>query len=272
MTAAAGATMHDVIIVGAGTAGSVLAERLTASGRLRVLLLAAGAFGSPHLLLHSGIGPAAALAEAGIAPLRDAPEVGANLQDHPLVAAIFRGRGHDTMKNAESPLSLLRYLLVKRGMLASNGVEAFAFTHVHAAPPAAPDLELIVVPFEWRNQGLEPPSLHAFGIAPAVVTPRSRGRLSLRGPDPLTPPRIDLGLLSDADGSDAAVLLAGLRLARRIAAPPPLADAMATEHAPGAALTDDTSVMPTVPAGHPNAVVARLAERAAGWIEPGLAS
>jgi choline dehydrogenase len=275
------------------------------------IVLAAGAFGSPHLLMLSGIGPAAALAAHGIAVRHDAPQVGANLQDHPLTVVTSRTHAADTLKNAESLPNLLRYLLFKRGMLASNAVEAFAFTSIRDS--AAPDLELIFVPFEWCDEGLSSPRIHAFTIAPAVVAPRSRGTLRLRSADPLAAPCIDFGLLSDPDGIDAAVLLGGVRLARRIAATAPLAGLRAEEVFPGPQLESDeplwprlhealqtvyhptstcrmgsdpgavvdpqlrvrgidglwvadASVMPTVPRGHPNAVVAMIANRAADWI------
>jgi choline dehydrogenase len=280
------------------------------------VVLAAGAFGSPQLLMLSGIGPAATLAEFGI-PLRcDAPEVGANLQEHALYPMLFRARGTDTFRRAESLPSLLRYLLFRRGMLASNAVEAFAFTRV-APDASAPDLELLFAPLEWRNQGMEPPQIHAFTIAPAVVAPRSRGSVRLGSADPLAPPAIDLGLLNDSGGVDRGVITAGVRVARRIAAVAPLAAESAGEITPGAdieseaglreainaglqtvyhptstcrmgadaqAVVDpklqvkgvdklwvaDASVMPTVPRGHPNAVVAMLAQRAASWIERSL--
>jgi len=283
----------------------------------RAVVLAAGAFGSPHLLLHSGIGPAATLSAHGLPLVHDAPDVGANLQDHPVLPIIFGASGTDTFKRAESLSSLLRYLLFKRGMLASNGIEAFAFTQVQPGPVAAPDLELMVAPLEVRNQFLEPPQVHAFGIGVAVVAPRSRGRLALRSADPMTPPAIDFGLLGDPEGIDAAVLCAGIRLAREIAATAPLAAESTGELRPGAqAQTDaellayasqelqtvyhptstcrmgadaaavvdprlrvrgvdglwvaDASVMPSVPRGHPNAVVAMIAQRASGWIESAL--
>jgi len=138
--------------------------------------------------------------------------------------------------------------------------------------------------------------------------------VSLAGNDPLAPPRIDFGLLSDPDGVDAAVTIAGIRLARKIVATAPLAQVTAEELHPGeAARSDedlraavsatlqtvyhptstcrmgsdahavvdpglrvagvdglwvaDASVMPTVPRGHPNAVVAMIANRAAAMIE-----
>ena len=279
----------------------------------KTVVLSTGAFGSPKLLMLSGIGPAAALGKLGIAVRRDAAEVGANLQDHPLVPVIFRARGTDTLKNAESPLSLLRYLAFKRGMLASNAIEAFAFTKVVGDEDGPPDLELIFAPFEWRKEGLEPPQVHAFGCGVVVVDPHSRGRVALKSADPMDAPVIDFGLLNDKAGRDAKVLIEGIRLARKIHATAPLADATAEEMRPGVRVTSeealrealnaelqtvyhptstcrmgndasavvgprlevqgvdglyvvDASVMPLVPRGHPNAVVAMIADRASEWL------
>lgn len=305
-----------VAIDGGRVAGVVVSragsESVLASNHV---VLAAGAFGSPQLLVHSGIGPAAALREIGVAVHYDAPDVGQNLQDHPVLTLSFGTRDPDTLKSAESIANVLRYVLFKRGMLASNGIEAFAFTQVRPGPVAAPDLELICAPLEYRNQFLEPPQVHAFSIGAAVVAPLSRGRLSFKSPDPLAAPAIDFGLLSDPDGVDASVLCRGVRLAREIAANTPLSALGTGEIRPGAqAQTDrqildyagreiqtvyhpsstcrmgadaravvdpqlrvrgvdglwvaDASVMPSVPRGHPNAVVAMIAQRAADWIEP----
>jgi len=283
----------------------------------RGVVLSAGAFASPQLLMLSGIGSADVLAKLGISIHLDRPEVGQNLQDHPAFGVRFRSLSKDTLRNAESPLNLLRYLLFRRGMLASAGVEGFAFTQIQPGPPAAPDLELLFMPFEMRNQFLEPPQEHAFTIAAAVVAPRSRGRVLMCSPDPLVPPLIDFGLLSDPDGIDASVLCAGIRLIRRIARTEPLAAHDGGEIRPGESIesnhdlldyagtdmqtvyhptstcrmgTDagavvdpelrvrgvdnlwvaDASVMPLVPRGHPNAVVAMIAGRASRWIERGL--
>jgi choline dehydrogenase len=208
---------------------------------------------------------------------------------------------------------LVRYFLFGRGMLASNGVEGFAFTQIHPGPVAAPDLELIFLPLEFRQQFFEAPREHAFSLGPAVVAPRSRGHVGLRGPDPLLAPIIDPALLTDPDGVDAAVLWAGLRLSRKIAATSPLAEQTLEELRPGPdvqteeeflvyagqelqtvyhptstcrmgsdprSVVDprlqvrgvdglwiaDASVMPTVPRGHPNAVVAMIANRAANFL------
>ena len=130
----------------------------------RGVVLAAGAFGSPQVLMLSGIGAAQRLTELGIPVYYDAPEVGENLQDHPIAPLVFRTRGTDTLKKAESPLNLLRYLLFKRGMLASNAIEGFAFTSSRGEPGTPPDIELIFAPLEWRNQALEPPQIDAFTL------------------------------------------------------------------------------------------------------------
>lgn len=304
---------------GRATGVSVRRGGVEQTFRARGVVLAAGAFGSPQLLMLSGVGPAPTLAALGLPVHQVAPEVGANLQDHPILPIVFRTHGTDTLKNAESPLSLLRYVVRKRGMLASNGIEAFAFTTARSGPTSAPDLELIFVPLDARNQFLEPPQLHGFTIGAAVVSPVSRGRVLLRSTDPLAPLGIDFGLLSDPGGVDASVLWAGVRLIRRIAATAPLAAENAGELRPGdaaeadgdllayaskelqtvyhptstcrmgsdpGAVVDprlrvvgvgglwvaDASVMPSVPRGHPNAVVAMIAQRAAGWIEAGLAA
>ena len=281
------------------------------------VVLAAGSFGSPQLLMLSGIGPAASLSGFGLPIRRNAPDVGANLQDHPVSPLIFRVRGTDTFKRAESPLSLIRYLALRRGMLASNGAEAIAFAQTQPGPVSAPDVEIIFLPLEWRQQALEPPQIHACTLGIAVVAPRSRGSVTLRSAEPTAAPAIDFRLLSDPEGFDARALVAGARLARRIAASPPLAGEIVDEVRPGAAASSDAellgglgeelqtvyhpvgtcrmgsdsqavvdprlgvqgtdrlwvadaSVMPSVPRGQPNAVVAMIAGRGAGWIESAL--
>jgi choline dehydrogenase-like flavoprotein len=313
-----GAHATRILIEGGRAAGvAIRRDGVEQTFAARGVVLAAGAFGSPQLLMLSGVGPVEELARLGIGVHCDAPEVGANLQDHPLGVTVFRTRRTDTMKNAESLLSLLQYVLFKRGMLASNAIEAFAFTNVRGEPSSAPDLELIFTPLEWRNEGLESPKIHAFSIASVAVAPRSRGCVSLTSADPLAPPVVDFGLLSDPDDIDAAVMLEGIRLIRKIVATEPLASETVGEIYPGESIQKDddlrasvnavlqtvyhptstcrmgsdrravvdselrvlgveglwvadASVMPSVPRGHPNAVVAMIAHRAADWIEPRL--
>jgi choline dehydrogenase len=182
------------------------------------VVLAAGAFASPELLMLSGIGPAAALQALGLPVHVDRPGVGQHLQDHPVLAVVCRTGNDETFLNAGSKLNEELNSKSGGGMLAPNGVEGFAFAQVRPGSVPAPDLDLLFLPLEWRNEGLEPPQQHAFTISAAVLAPRSRGQVTLRSPDPLDAPSIAFRLLSDRDGIDAATLREGIRLHRRIAA------------------------------------------------------
>ena len=275
------------------------------------VVLAAGAIGSPQLMMLSGIGPAEKLRVLDIPIIREANDVGANLQDHPLMPVVFRTSSKDNYLHAESLSQLIRYLF-RGGMLASNVGEAFAFDRTGLSQELAPDLELVFVPVDWRDQGRARAEVDAFGIGVVALAPKSTGCIELVGRDPLAAPRIDFGLLTDADGVDRRVLRRGLERAREIAATAPLAEVGLGERATSSGDIDDdleryieaslqtifhptsscrmgsddgavvdptlrvrnvdalwiadASVMPSVPRGHPNAVVAMIAHRAAGWI------
>jgi choline dehydrogenase len=205
----------------------------------RGVVLSAGAFASPQLLMLSGIGPATMLSKFGISVYLNRPQVGENLQDHPTSRVVYGTNSTDTFKVARSLRNLLLYILFKRGMLASNGGEAFAFTQVHSDSVSAPDLEIVFAPGDMREltQG------HGFSFITCVVAPRSRGRLILKSPDPFAPPGIDFGLLSDPHGTDASVLLEGFRLSRKIAATHPLAAYNTGELAPGADIETDRDLL-----------------------------
>ena len=207
----------------------------------RGVIVCAGAFGSPLLLMRSGIGPAQHLIENGIAVVSDLPGVGENLHDHPMACPTFQTPNRDTLRSAESPANLLRYIFSHKGPLASNVAEAVAFGRSAPGLPA-PDLEWLFAPVEWREQGLAPPQHHAFTIATILLTPKSRGSVRLRDAHPATQPHIRFGLLSDREGEDRRIMIAGLRRARSIARHPALANSMTTELAPGDAAQTDAQL------------------------------
>jgi choline dehydrogenase len=197
----------------------------------REVLLCAGAVGSPHLLLLSGIGPAAHLREVGIPVVRDLPGVGQNLQDHLALSVAYACTRPVTLVRAKtSKVELARYLLRRRGMLTSNIAEAGGFTRTRPGAPA-PDLQLHFAPAYFIDHGFGNPEGHGFTIAPTLIRPASRGALTLAAADPLAPPRIDPNCLADA--GDLAVLVVGVKLARRIAAAPPFAAVRGDEVSPG---------------------------------------
>jgi choline dehydrogenase len=208
----------------------------------REVIVAAGAIGSPHLLLLSGIGPAAQLREFGVPVVHDAPAVGANLQDHLATGVRARVARRDTLAHAGRLRHLLQFLLRGRGPLTSNVSEAHAFLRTHPALPA-PDLEMLFAPVLIVEEGLRPPPGHGVTLAAVALQPRSRGRVSLAGPDPLAKPRIDAGYLTDAGGADLAVLLHGLRLARRILGTEPLASEITEELTPGTSVQSDADLV-----------------------------
>ena len=193
---------------------------------------------SPHLLLVSGVGSRAGLAAAGVELVHELPGVGQNLQDH-LVGGILAASTSDkTLYAADSPANLVRFLLLRRGMLTSNVAEAAAFVRT-GSDLLAPDLELVFAPVLFAEEGLVPPPEHGITIGTVVLQPRSVGRVELRSADPFDPPQVDPGYLSDPDGDDLRILLHGVRLARRILAAPALAPYVREELLPGSDARSD---------------------------------
>lgn len=176
-------------------------------------VLAAGTYGSPAILLRSGIGPAAGMAALGIPVAVDLPGVGANLHDHPGAALSF-APSTAAAARLDGELAAGRFHQSQVALRARAGR-----LHLFPYQSQRPD----------RSWALE---LYAF-----VLAPRARGRLRLASPDPAVPPSIDLGLLADASGRDLAALRRGLRLAQRLAREPALA-ALCDQPPPAGPLPD----------------------------------
>ena len=198
----------------------------------REVILCAGAIGTPHLLQLSGIGPRAALDAAGVELVLESRGVGANLLDHLANGLLVRTKGVETLASADSPRNLVRWALRGRGPLTSNLGEAVAFTRSRPGL-AAPDIELLLAPVLFEDEGLTQPTEHGFTLAVVLLEPRSSGTVLLRSADPFELPAIDPRYLSDAEGEDEATLLRGLRLARRVLAQEPLSSFVDGEILPG---------------------------------------
>lgn len=223
--------------VAAGASASSRAGALLAGSRPL-----AGAIGTPHLLQLSGIGPRCPLEAAGVAVVHEHPSVGANLLDHLANGLLVRSKGVETLASAESLPNLLRWALLGRGPLTSNLGEVVAF--VRSRPDVtAPDLELRLAPVLFEEEGLRPPSEHGLTLAVVLLEPRSSGTVLLRSADPRVPPAIDPRYLTDPGGEDAATLLRGLRLARRVLAQEPLAALVDVEILPGADARSDGALL-----------------------------
>ncbi|MFN2612961.1 MAG: GMC family oxidoreductase, partial [Solirubrobacterales bacterium] len=186
----------------------------------REVILSAGAYGSPQILMLSGIGPAEHLHEAGVTARHDLPGVGENLQDHPYVVGVWDVPGGGDLADAERPKYLLEWLLRGTGPMTSTVAEAFAFTRSRAGLPA-PDLQFHFAPAYFVDNGFEEYDGHAITMGPVLITPRSRGRVRLAGADPAAAPRVLTNALTEPE--DLAALVAGAKLGREIAASGPFA-------------------------------------------------
>jgi choline dehydrogenase-like flavoprotein len=201
----------------------------------REVLLAAGAIGSPQLLLLSGIGPADELATVGLETRLDLPGVGRNLQDHPFVTMIWEISDQDTLYGADKPKPLAEWLLRRSGKLSSTVAEVVAFTRTRGGLPAA-DIQFHMGAAYFEDHGAETYDGHCMVIAPVLVSPKARGHVWLRSADPTAKPRIITNTLSEPE--DLESLIAGMRLAREIADHSPLKEIKVKELKPGSEALD----------------------------------
>ncbi len=208
------------------------------------VILAAGALGSPKLLMLSGLGPAAALQALGIPVVRDLPGVGANLQEHcnSLVCADVNVPTYNTEATGPRMLRHLAYWLATgRGPASSPYPHGIAFLRSRPEEPE-PDLQLLFGPFafDFDARGIIPYSRPAVSFVVNACHPLSRGRLSLRSADPAAAPRIAHSLLDAAE--DLRRQVAGVRLARRLLQAPAFRPFVLREFLPGTDAQDDAAL------------------------------
>ncbi|MES2127087.1 MAG: GMC family oxidoreductase N-terminal domain-containing protein [Pseudomonadota bacterium] len=176
----------------------------------REVIVAAGAFGSPQLLMLSGIGPAEQLRSHGIAPVLDLPGVGQNLQDHidyvqgwrlPANTESFGVSARGTGKLAAAMLEWHRH---RRGMISSPFAEAGAF--FRSSPEVdVPDLQLVFVLAMVDDHGRKMHMGHGMSCHVDVLRPHSRGTVGLHNTDPHSAPRIDPAFFSDERDLDLLI-------------------------------------------------------------------
>ncbi len=186
--------------------------------RARHVVLSAGVYGSPAILLRSGIGPADELTSLGIDVVADVPGVGAGLAEQPFFFLAFAA---DPAKVTELTPRVQTILTVPE-------------------PGTADRPWLNVVPNTYAPGQMSPTGA-AFAIGVALLKPRSRGSVTLASADPKVPPRIDLNLLDDP--WDVTSMVQGIRLARRLARTEPLASLHHGEVFPGEAVSDDDAAL-----------------------------
>jgi choline oxidase len=226
LTVLAETTVQQIVLDDHGAAVGVISSR----GELRAdkeVILCAGAFDSPKLLMLSGIGPAEHLRRVGVPVRHDLPGVGEHLQDHIEALAMWQ---------ANKPVPSASTQRWENGLFArvlSDGPEFDLMMHFGSEPYYI-DFAALGYPIEMPAQ--------AFCLTPNVARPASAGVVRLRSADPTVPPLIDPRYFTDAEGYDERLLVEGIRLARRIAEHEPLRGWMAREVAPGPALQSDAEL------------------------------
>jgi choline dehydrogenase len=213
----------------------------------REVILCGGTYNSPQMLLLSGIGAADELRSLGIRVQADLPGVGANLSEHLRAGLQFAAR---------EPVSFLRELRADRiaithlrwwqlgtGPLATQVSSCNVLIRTDATL-AQPDVQLMCNPVRMDAKIWWPwfsaRQSHLLTADAVLLHPRSRGRVSLRSPDPLAKPRIAFNALAEPE--DLASLIRGLRAARRIYATRPQADLIDREITPGPAVESDAQL------------------------------
>jgi choline dehydrogenase-like flavoprotein len=209
------------------------------------IVLAAGAIGSPQILMLSGVGPAAHLGELGIPVVRDMMGVGQNLHDHLQLRTIYKVSNVKTLNSMYATLGGklsmgLDYLLRRRGPLTMAPSQLGAFTRSDRTQDRA-NIQYHVQPLSLDKFG-EP--LHGFPAFTASVTnvrPTSRGALTLKSADPAVAPAIRPNYLTTPE--DRQVAADSIRVTRQIVGQPALARYAPEEYLPGRQVGDDEAAL-----------------------------
>lgn len=218
-------------------------------GAREEVILSAGAYGSPQLLMLSGVGDGAALSALGVPVVLDRPEVGRNLHDH--IAVQLKMRTKDTRPYGVSAKTLhragwnlLEYLFFRRGPLASHVFESHAVLRSRPEEPR-PDLQFPFWTMLPNASGFPIPFGHGYAISVVNNRPQSRGTVTLAGSDPRAAPVIDPNIFAEPE--DMTPIVRGVHIARRILSAEPFGPFKGVELAPGAHVRSDGDIRAWLP-------------------------
>jgi choline dehydrogenase len=208
------------------------------------VILSGGTYNSPHLLMLSGIGPAAHLKDHGIAVVHDSPGVGRNLQEHPTASLEWNAKEPVTFLNQlrwdKIAFNSLRWALFGTGPMAYqvNSCNVVIRTRPELERP---DLQIMVNPIRFDAQtwfpGIKPVQEHVFWAGLVQLHPESRGWVELKSADPREVASVTLNIL--ATEGDRAQLRDAIRVARKIYRTEPMADLLGDERTPGEQVQSD---------------------------------
>jgi choline dehydrogenase len=227
---------RSVEMMHAGTLETISADR--------EIVLSAGAFNSPQLLMLSGIGCADDLRRHGIMPLHDLPGVGRNLGEHPIVPVTWTARTSDTflkyLRMDRAAWALVQWLARKRGPLATNACYANICIRSQSGL-MRPDLQIVASAVGLDARAWFPyltaPPVHRFVSVVGILHPRSRGHVRLRSNKPRDLPRIQYNFYQDP--ADLKGMVEGIQIARTIYRQESQSRWLAGELAPGSAVATD---------------------------------
>lgn len=218
LTVVGDAPVERVLLAGARVEGVVVrrdGEELEL--RAPLVVLCGGAYGSPAILLRSGVGPSSRLRDAGVEPVHELPGVGENLHDQPTLEVDYAGTG-DLIEAMERFASL-------RWRPDEQVIAKFA------SATCSEGFDMHIYP--WGGPSLTDPGQWRWMLGVACLTPLSRGHVRLTGPTAESDLLIDHGYLTDPGRRDLERLVEGVERARAVAAQSPLAEVLGDEVFPG---------------------------------------
>ena len=208
------------------------------------IVLSAGAIGSPQILMLSGIGEAQHLQDMGIQPVADLPGVGQGLQDHLQARLVYKC--NETTLNDEVRSLFgkgkigLEFMMRRRGPMTMAASLAVGFMKTRPELET-PDIQFHIQPWSADSPGEGVHPFSAFTMSVCQLRPESRGTIRLRSADPAEYPVIQPNYL--ATTTDCETIVAGIKIARKIAAQDPLRGSIKEEFRPGPAVQSDAELL-----------------------------
>jgi len=242
-----GAQVTRIAFDGCRASGVSYRRRGAVSNALarREVLLCAGALQTPQLLQLSGVGPQELLRSFGIPVVHELTGVGENLQDHLQARVIYECTKpittNDDLASTWRTIGMgIDYLFTRDGPMAVGINQGGIFARARA-DATRPDVQFHIATLSSDMAGSSTHAFSGFTMSVCQLQPQSRGSVRIRSPDPLTPPAMQPNYLSTAE--DRATLVAGIRLARRLAATGALSPYVKAEYRPGPEAQSDAALL-----------------------------
>jgi choline dehydrogenase len=213
----------------------------------REIIVSAGTYASPQLLMLSGIGPADHLRSVGVDVVQDLPGVGENLQEHPNILNIYRANGKlgltPHLRLDKATIAVMRWALFGEGPFATAGTMANIFLRTRPELER-PDVQIIAMPVHQHAElwfpGFTKPPVYAFTARVGILHALSRGWVKLRSSNPLDLPRIRFNMFTERADMDA--MINAVKFSRHLFDQSPMRELIAEELLPGKDMLTDEAL------------------------------